>query len=91
MLVTRVEIHFFLPTSVKAVKREIGEGKVIGEDGGRGGGGGDTMGCTSIISIVTTNVVLLCEYLPQYFPLWGTIKGYCIILYGLLHHTVPHI
>ena len=27
--------------------------------------------------IVTTNVVVLCEYLQQEFPLWGTIKGYC--------------
>ena len=25
--------------------------------------------------IVTTNVVVLCEYLSQEFPLWGTIKG----------------
>ena len=38
--------------------------------------------------IVTTNVVVLCEYLSQEFPLWGTIKGYyivfflfCIVLY----------
>ena len=23
---------------------------------------------------------MLCEYLPQEFPLWGTIKGYCIVL-----------
>ena len=30
--------------------------------------------------IVTTNVDVLCEYLPQEFPLWGTIKGYCIVL-----------
>ena len=37
------------------------------------------MGCTTIISTVTTNVVVLCEYLPQEFPVWGTIKGYCIV------------
>ena len=24
--------------------------------------------------IVTTNVVVLCEYLPQEFPLWGLLK-----------------
>ena len=23
--------------------------------------------------------VVLCEYLPQEFPLWGTIKGYCVV------------
>ena len=39
--------------------------------------GGDTMGRTTIISIVTTNVVVLCEYLPQEFP-FKVI--YCIVL-----------
>ena len=58
-------VSAFLPTSVK---REIGDGKMIREDGG-----GDTMGRTTIISIVNTNVVVLCEYLPQEFPLWETI------------------
>ena len=29
---------------------------------------------------VTTNVFVLCEYLPQEYPLWGTIKGYGIVL-----------
>ena len=37
--------------------------------------------------IVTTNVVL-CEYLPQEFYLWGTIKGYCIVLYTIQHCNI---
>ena len=47
---------------------------------GRGndrGGWGGTMGRTTIISIVNTNVVVLSEYLPPELPLRGTIKGYC--------------
>ena len=38
------------------------------------------MGRSTIISNVITNVIVLCEYLPQEFPLWGTIKGYCVVL-----------
>ena len=45
---------------------------MIGEDEGI------QWGALSLL-IVTTNVVVLCEYLPQEFPLWGTIKGYCIV------------
>jgi len=36
------------------------------------------------LRIVIINVVVLCEYLSQVFPLWGTIKGYCIVLYCLI-------
>ena len=32
------------------------------------------MGCTTMISIVNTNAVVLCEYLPQEFPLWRLLK-----------------
>ena len=56
----------------------IGEGKVTGEDRE------DTMRCITIKCSVNTNVVVLCEYLPQEFPLWGTIKGYCIVLYCIV-------
>ena len=38
--------------------------------------------------IVTTNVVVLCEYLKQEFPLWGTIKGYCIVLYCIVLYCI---
>ena len=34
---------------------------------------------------VTTNVVVLCEYLSQEFRLRGTIKGYCIVLYNIVY------
>ena len=46
------------------------------------------MGRTSIIGIVTTNVVVLCEYLPREFPLWWTIKGYCIVLYCIVLYCI---
>ena len=35
--------------------------------------------------------VVLCEYLPQEFPLWGTIKGYCIALFIPLISKYPTI
>ena len=38
--------------------------------------------------IVTTNVVVLCEYLSQEFPLWGTIKGYCVALHCIALHCI---
>ena len=43
---------------------------------------GDIMGCTTFLQLctVTTNFVVLCEYLPQEFFLWGTVKGYCVVL-----------
>ena len=31
---------------------------------------------------------MLCEYLPQEFPLWGTIKGYCIVLYCIVLYCI---
>ena len=37
------------------------------------------MGHTTIISIVNTDVVVLCEYLPQEFPFGGLLK--VIVLY----------
>ena len=36
---------------------------------------------TLLLLIVTINVVALYEYLSHKFPPWGTIKGYCIVLY----------
>ena len=59
----------FLPTSVRLLNAKSGRGSDRG-------GWGDTMGRTTVINIVITNVVVLCEYLPQEFPSWGTIKGY---------------
>ena len=38
--------------------------------------------------IITTNVIVLCEYLPQEFPLCGTIKGYCIVLYCIVLYCI---
>ena len=38
--------------------------------------------------IDTTNVVVLCEYLSQEFPLWVTIKGYCIVLYCIVLYCI---
>ena len=32
--------------------------------------------------------VVSCEYLPQEFPLWGTIKGYCIVLYCIVLYCI---
>ena len=46
------------------------------------------MGRTTIISIVNTNVIVLCEYLPQEFPFLGTIKGYCIALHCIALHCI---
>ena len=61
---------------------------MIGEDGG--------IQCSALLSynfalsllIVTNNVVVLCEYLPQEFPLWGTIKGYCVVLYCMSSNEI---
>ena len=32
--------------------------------------------------------VVLCEYIPQEFPLWGTTKGYCIVLYCIVLYCI---
>ena len=32
--------------------------------------------------------VVLCEYLPQKCPLWGTIKGHCIVLYCIVLYCI---
>ena len=53
---------------------------MIGEDGEIQWGALVSYHFAQSLLIVTTNVVVLCEYLPQEFPLWGTIKGYCIVL-----------
>ena len=56
---------------------------MIGEDGGIQWGALlflTTLHCHYEL-FVTTNVVVLYEYLSQEFPPWGTIKGYCIVLY----------
>ena len=53
---------------------------MIGEDGGIQWGALLSYNFALSLLIVTTNVVVLCEYLPQGFPLWGTIKDCCIVL-----------
>ena len=68
----------FLPNSVRRLN-------VKSDRGSDRGGWGDTMGRTTIIVIALSILmslcsVVLCEYLPQEFPLWGTIKGYCAVL-----------
>ena len=55
--------------------------EMIGEDGGIQWDALLYYNFALSLLIVTTNVVALCEHLPQEFPLWGTIKGYCIVLY----------
>ena len=55
---------------------------MIGEDGGIQWGALLSYNFALSLLIVTTNVVVLCEYLPHEFPLWGTIKGYCIVMYS---------
>ena len=57
---------------------------MIGEDGGIQWGAllSYNFALSLLIVITTCNVVvILCEYIPQEFPLWGTIKDYCIVLY----------
>ena len=79
----------FLPTS--ATKREIGEGKMIGEDGGIQWGALLSYNFALSLLIVTTNVVVLCEYLPQECPLWGLLKVivlYCIVLYCIVLYCI---
>ena len=49
---------------------------------------GRTIFLTLSLLIVTTNVVVLCEYLSQEFPLRGTIKGYCIVVYAILYYSL---
>ena len=48
------------------------------------------MGRTTIISIVNTNVVVLCEYLPQEFRFFGILKVllYCIVLYCIVLYCI---
>ena len=61
---------------------------MIGEDGGIQWGALLSYNFALSLLIVTTNVVVLCEYLPQEFPLWGTIKGYCIVLYCIVLYCI---
>ena len=58
---------------------------MIGEDGGIQWGTLVSYNFALSLLIVTTNVVVLCKYLPQVFPLWGTIKGFCSIVYYCSH------
>ena len=69
----------FLPISVRLLNAKSGMGN---DRGGWGIQWGALLSYNFALSllIVTTNVVVLCEYLPQEFPLWGTInKGYCVL------------
>ena len=61
---------------------------MIGEDGGIQWGALLSYNFALSLLIVTTNVVVLCQYLPQEFPLWGTIKGYCIALHCIALHCI---
>ena len=38
--------------------------------------------------MTSCHCVVLCEYLPQEFPLSGTIKGYCIVLYCIVLYCI---
>ena len=61
---------------------------MIGEDGGIQWDALLSYNFALSLLIVTTNVVVLCVYLPQVFPLWGTIKGYCIVLYCIVSYRI---
>ena len=61
---------------------------MIGEDGGIQWGALFSYNFALSLLIVTTNVVVLCEYLPQEFPLWRTIKGDCIVLYCIVLYCI---
>ena len=61
---------------------------MIGEDGGIQWGALLSYNFALSLLIVTTNVVVLCEYLPQEFPLWGTVKGYYIVLYCIVLYCI---
>ena len=63
---------------------------MIGEDGGIKWGALLSYNFALSLLIVNTNVVVLCEYLPQEFSLWGTIKGYCIVL-SLTQFSLPYV
>ena len=67
----------FLPTSVRLLNAKSGRGKLSGRMGGYNGAHYFPYNFALSLRIVTTNAVVLCEYLSQEFPLWGTIKGYC--------------
>ena len=68
---------------------------MIWEDGGIQWGALHSYNFALSLLIVNTNVVVLCEYLPQEFPLWGTIKGYCIVMYCIVplcdHNCVIYV
>ena len=61
---------------------------MIGEDGGIQWGALLSYNLALSLQIFTTNVVVLCEYLPQEFPLWGTIEGYCMVLYCIVLYCI---
>ena len=54
------------------------------EDGGYNGAHYFPYNFALSLLFFTTNVVVLCEYLSQKFPLWGIIKDYCIVLYCIV-------
>ena len=56
---------------------------MIGENGGIQWGALLSYNFALSLLIVTTNVVVLGE-----FPLWGTIKGYCIVLYCIVLYCI---
>ena len=77
---TIIETHF-LPTSVRLyTKRNIGEGKMIGEDEGIQWSALLSYKFALSLPIVTTDVVVLC-YVNIYHKnfLFGVFIGYCIV------------
>ena len=75
----------FLPTSVRLLNAKSGRGNLSGRMGGGGGGYNGahyfptTLHCHYCHYLLC--YVVLCKYLPQEFLLWGTITGYCIVLF----------
>ena len=56
---------------------------MIGEDGGI------QWGALLSYNFALSLLMSLCYlYLPQEFPLWGTIKGYCIVLYCIVLYCI---
>ena len=62
---------------------------MIRQDGGIQWGALLSFNLALSLLIVTTNVVVLCEYLPQEFPLWGLLK--VIVLYCTSHCQVAQL
>ena len=72
--------YTFLPTSVRLLNAISGSRKCSGRMGRYNGAHNFPYNFALSLLIVTTNVVVLCDYLSKACSLWGTIKSYCIVM-----------